>query len=75
MATIGTFLLLSRFSLLYPFTLEALGVKKATAVPRIDWIPLCLSPSSLLNLSCAFRPPAQCEHLNQTREASMRSKV
>ena len=43
MATVSTFPLPSRFCLPCPFTLEVLGVKKASVVPRTDWIPLCLS--------------------------------
>ena len=69
-ATVSTFPLPSRFCLPCPFTLEVLGVKKATVVPRTDWIPLCLSWAhfSICHVSSLWTS-------EPNREASVRLKV
>lgn len=69
-ATISKFPLPSRFCPPCPFTLEVLGVKKVTVVPRTDWISLCL-PLAHFSM-CHVSSPRTSE---PNREASMRLKV
>ena len=69
-ATVSTFPLPSRFCLPCPFTLEVLGVKKASVVPRTDWIPLCLSWAHF-----SIRHVSSLWTSEPNREGSVRLKV